>query len=33
MHNIFGITGILLLIGVGMGVISSLIAIRRYLKN
>lgn len=31
-ENFFAITGILLFIGVGMGVVSSLIAIRRYLK-
>ncbi|MFA7170058.1 MAG: permease-like cell division protein FtsX [Candidatus Paceibacterota bacterium] len=31
--NLFAISGILFLIGVGMGVISSLIAIRRYLKS
>lgn len=33
MSNLAGMTGILFIIGVGMGVISSLIAIRRYLKS
>lgn len=32
-NNFFSISGILLLIGVGMGIVSSLIAIRRYLKG
>lgn len=33
LNNLGGISGILLLIGVSMGVLSSLIAIRRYLKS
>ena len=31
--NFWGISGVLLLIGVGMGILSSFIAIRRYLKS
>jgi len=33
MNNFFDFFGVLLLIGFGMGVISSLIAVRRYLKS
>jgi cell division transport system permease protein len=33
MNNLWSITGMLLLIGTTMGVVSSLIAIRRYLKS